>query len=269
MKTRRTLDVSPESKPIDPLIYADWVKTNLGVEITNRNERHYELVKNTIKNRFEESSFWIEFTNQLRSFHAEYEIERGYPLLQSPEQPLELITKPWTSFFEKTIRHNVIMNDKFPKSPKGGWILPDNWFSRIDDIVRTTIVVKYLDGVHFLVNKTRMLCVSPYKLRCDFEAKETGYYAVHMYIVQRLEVPKIDLGTEILPLSIEIQIRTQIQDVIRKLSHEYYEEKRSRTPILSQYGWQWDYESEEFIPYYLGHILDYVEGMIMEIRNRG
>lgn len=32
--------------------------------------------------------------------------------------------------------------------------------------------------------------------------------------------------------------------------------------------WQWDYESDEFIPNYLGHILHYIEGMIMEVRKR-
>ena len=32
--------------------------------------------------------------------------------------------------------------------------------------------------------------------------------------------------------------------------------------------WQWDYKSDEFSANYLGHILHYVEGMIVEIREK-
>ena len=32
--------------------------------------------------------------------------------------------------------------------------------------------------------------------------------------------------------------------------------------------WQWNYKSDEFAANYLGHILHYVEGMIIEIRDK-
>ena len=32
--------------------------------------------------------------------------------------------------------------------------------------------------------------------------------------------------------------------------------------------WAWKYEGEEFSPNYVGHLIHYVEGVIMEIRNR-
>ncbi len=32
--------------------------------------------------------------------------------------------------------------------------------------------------------------------------------------------------------------------------------------------WQWDYKCDEFLPNYLGHIIHYIEGMIMEVRDR-
>ncbi len=32
--------------------------------------------------------------------------------------------------------------------------------------------------------------------------------------------------------------------------------------------WQWDYKGDEFATNYLGHILHYVEGMIMDVRER-
>ena len=50
--------------------------------------------------------------------------------------------------------------------------------------------------------------------------------------------------------------------------HKYYEEKRGKVSLAVERVWQWDYESDEFIPNYLGHRLHYVEGMIMDIRER-
>ena len=32
--------------------------------------------------------------------------------------------------------------------------------------------------------------------------------------------------------------------------------------------WQWDYKSDEFTANYLGHILHYVEGRIVELRDK-
>ena len=78
---------------------------------------------------------------------------------------------------------------------------------------------------------------------------------------------KYGWDTERVDVSIEIQITTQLQEVIRKLLHKYYEDRRKRI-IEEDIKWQWNYKSDEFIANYLGHILHYVEGMIMEIREK-
>ncbi|GAI51334.1 unnamed protein product [marine sediment metagenome] len=49
--------------------------------------------------------------------------------------------------------------------------------------------------------------------------------------------------------------------------HKYYEETRKRLE-KEDIKWQWNYKSDEFVANYLGHILHYVEGMIMEIREK-
>ncbi len=59
---------------------------------------------------------------------------------------------------------------------------------------------------------------------------------------------------------------TQLQEVIRRLLHTYYEDKRQSKK--EQTKWQWNYNSDEFSANYLGHILHYVEGMIMEVREK-
>ena len=74
--------------------------------------------------------------------------------------------------------------------------------------------------------------------------------------------------TERIDVSIELQITTQLQEVIRKLLHSYYENVRKRAGEREDVKWQWNYKSEEFAANYLGHILHYIEGMIMEVRER-
>lgn len=99
----------------------------------------------------------------------------------------------------------------------------------------------------------------------SFEARDEGYYALHIYAVKEFEIPKLDWNTEKKNISIEFQITTQLQDVIGNLTHWHYERRRMGTKSREK-KWQWDYKSEEFTTNYLGHILHYVEGMIMEVR---
>ncbi len=124
-----------------------------------------------------------------------------------------------------------------------------------------------MDGVQFLAD--RMASVwEMHGARCSvfLEARQEGYYAAHVYGRQEFVVPKVSLGTEQINVTAEIQITTQLQEVIRRLLHRYYEERR-RAPA-KQVKWQWDHSSDEFVANYLGHILHYVEGMIMEIREK-
>lgn len=247
--------------------YKKWLKDEHHVEIT---DKYYEEAANTIKGIFQESSLWKAF-NHNRSYYSDtFFIEsRGYSLWSNASETVELKTKPYDSFLLKTYRRNILDNQKWPKQPRGGWILPDNWYSKINDIVRTSVVVRYLDGVEFVARHFKSLC-DKNKAKCNihFEAKEEGYYAAHMYVTSKFEVPKMGLGTEFIEVSIEIQITTQLQEVILKLLHEYYEERRKQEKLKENIKWQWDYKSDEFATNYLGHILHYIEGMIMERRDK-
>ncbi|KKK63816.1 hypothetical protein LCGC14_2990500, partial [marine sediment metagenome] len=46
-----------------------------------------------------------------------------------------------------------------------------------------------------------------------------------------------------------------------------YDQRRAERPT-SNVKWQWDYRSDEFAANYLGHILHYVEGMIIDVRDK-
>lgn len=128
-------------------------------------------------------------------------------------------------------------NGNWPDEPGDDWITPGNWYTKVNDIVRTLIIVKYLDGVDFVQDKIKSLCdYHVQKCRVYFEAREEGYYTAHLYTKRSFNIPKITWDTEEVNISIEIQITTQLQEVIRKLLHKYYE---NRTETVKKENTKW------------------------------
>ena len=159
-------------------------------------------------------------------------------------------------------------NQNWPSAPQSGWLKPCQWFSRVDDLIRTTLVVKYLDGIDFIVDRLGKSAEKhDLKHRTHFEARDEGYYAAHFYVYYDLSIPTLDWDSTTARIALEIQVTTQLQEVIRRLLHSYYRDKRS-SKLSQDRPWQWQYRSEEFAANYLGHILHYLEGMIVEIREK-
>lgn len=258
-----------ETKPENIDEYKDWLKRKHDVIIDDSIPIYYDSVTMKIKNDFELSLFWTELLKNLNEYSQEYALRsQGYKLLLSIEPPPVLLIKPFDSFFLKTYRKNVLENNLYPDEPINGWILPNNWYTKITDIVRTMFVVKYLDGVEFFIEKIRELGeIYDKKCNISLEAREEGYYAAHINIIDTFEIPKRNWDTEKIQSIIEIKITTQLQEAIMKMLHNYYEERRKRLK-KEDIMWQWNYRSDEFSTNYLGHILHYIEGMIMEIREK-
>lgn len=249
--------------------YEGWLKQELGHRIDHRIKGRYESVVLLVRSQFEQMEFWKCLKTELAECDASYRLQtKGYPLLMAKPEELSLDIKGFDSFFLKTARKNTFENRNWPSEPPRGWITPENWFSKINDIVRTTIVVKYLDGVETLVNRLRQVCDrTDLNFEVEWEASEEGYYAAHIYLEKEYNIPTLEFDSEKVSIKVEIQVTTQLQEAIRRLTHKYYEERRKKIKPLDT-KWQWDYESDEFIPNYLGHILHYVEGMIMEVIKR-
>lgn len=253
-------------KPKNITEYKAWIKKTHRVEISARSKRYYDTVTSKAAADFRDSDFWQAVASNLYKINQMYYLTTNYYLLIGNTLP-ELQMKPFDSFLLKTFRQNVLNNSNWPDPPDFGWLLPENWFSRINDAVRTYFVVKYLDGVEFLAEQLAQLAkTAAYESRVDFEAKEEGYYAAHFYISFPCEIPKENWDTKAEVISVEIQITTQLQEVIRRLLHKYYEQRRTKRPT-PDVKWQWNYRSDEFAANYLGHILHYVEGMIMDVRD--
>ena len=254
------------TKPADIEEYRKWLKTKHNLEISHKEQRYYDTVTANLKVNFEKSVFWVSLVNNFAEFNDEYLLRTGFQLMRDTKAP-DILVKPFDSFLLKTYRKNILDNKNWPNEPANGWILPSNWLSRINDVVRTLIEVKYLDGVEFMVEKIKSTCDrSINKCTVFFEAREEGYYAAHLYVQQDAEIPRVNWDTERITFSAEIQITTQLQEVIRKLLHDYYEDRRKKSK--EDQKWQWNYKSDEFAANYLGHILHYVEGMILDIRDK-
>jgi hypothetical protein len=218
--------------------------------------------------RIQASGFWTAFTSRLRDNHDAYELDTGYPLLLPTSLTPELVIRPYDSFLLKTYRKNVSENRSWPNPPGGGWVLPSNWYGRINDVVRVLFVVKYLDGVQFLADRIAAVCGDQgYGCRRHLEAREEGYYAAHVSVDHEISVPMETWDTENIRTSLEIQITTQLQENIRQMLHTYYQERRAG-PSSQKVDWQWDYKSDAFLANYLGHVLRVVEGMVMDVRER-
>lgn len=243
-----------------------WLKERLDVELQSSHNIHYNNAIVQMKEQLDKSSFWRLLCRNLNEFNDEYYGEYGSDLLKEKKAPT-VFKKPFLSFIDKVYRENIIDNENFPGEPTSGWITPENWFSKINDILRTTIVVRYLDGIEYLGTRLEALCSKHSRLvdKCHYLARIDGYYAAHLYFSIEFEIPGMKWDTQRVNSSIEIQITTQVKEVIKDLLHPHYVRRRLKRSSEEDI-WQWQYDSPEFATNYLGHIIHYVEGMMVGIR---
>lgn len=252
-------------KPRDDEEFVKWMEEKFEVQ-NEQVKSNYESNTAKMLKEFQKHSLWTTLEKQLREWDIEYFSEYRVHLFAKPELP-EVISKPYDSLLNKAYRKDCLNNDSFPKEPQEGWICPNTWFDKIHDIIRTTFTVKYLDGVKFFDQKLSQLSdIMGCKYRCDYEAHDDGYYAAHAAIIVDMDIVGMDWKTLTKRIEVEIQITTELQEMVKRLLHKYYEDNRRRI-VPKDYKWQWDYDNEQFVPNYLGHIAHYLEGMIVEIRD--
>jgi hypothetical protein len=245
--------------------YQAWLRrTFRHVPGVREGQAYFDVVAASLKRQFESSPFWVELQRRLPDYDGAYFVETGLGLMSLPH-PGNVETKPWNSFLAKTYRRNVLHNSNFPDEPDGGWVLPTNWFAQTKDVLRTMFVVRYLDGVHELGSRIETLA-GELGLRTEstLEGTSAGYYAGHVVAFAKLDVPTTGWENVVTDVPIEIQVTTQVQEVIKGLLHRTYELQRMQAE--DNLEWQWDYDSRPFAAKYLGHILHYVEGRIMNVR---
>ena len=140
-------------KPTTVEQYKLWLHDQHNVDF-QRTATHYASVTLKIFADVEASPCWQALLAALNGMHQEYLVKTAYNLFVEGSLVPRLLTKPFDSFIVKTFRQNILDNQRWPDEPaETGWILPPCWFEQIDDIVRSLLVVKYLDGVTFAADQ--------------------------------------------------------------------------------------------------------------------
>lgn len=246
--------------------FKTWFESEFSYNSRNY-ENYYNVATQLLHKSFISSPFWESVKKELSNINDTYKRQKGYQLLTKVDPP-EIYIKSLDSLLIKAYRKNILNNPRFPEPPVDDWVTPNNWFTNINDVLRTTIVVKYLDGVEFLLQQLAQIAnIYSCKLDYSLEAREEGYYAAHGGL--KISLDLIDEKFQPSPriLNVEIQVTTELQEIIKTLLHKHYEKNR-KSIKPKNYKWQWDYQCDEFSSNYLGHIVHYVEGMIVEIRDK-
>lgn len=256
-----------QERPTDAQ-YKKWLEDNHGVRVDARLATYYNTVASSIRAAFVVP--WTELNRDFPRFSEQYLVAKSFFLFAAPLGiDIEIQTKSFDSFINKTYRKNVIENENWPEPPPKGWLLPDNWYSRVGDIARTRIVAKYLDGVSYLIECITTFCVAHgLGIEASYVVRDEGYYAAHIDLSLDTNIPAVDWDSIPVRAHMELQISTQLQDVIGSLTHQYYTTRRDVRKNSGAVQWQWQWDSDEFSANYLGHLLHYLEGMIMDVRER-
>jgi ppGpp synthetase/RelA/SpoT-type nucleotidyltranferase len=250
--------------------YCEWAIKEMGWDLGPSTRTYYQTVTAAMRDQVVASQLWLAFCERYKQIEDRYYGERkGHHLFQNPSPP-EWQTKSFESIVAKSFRVNKLANGSFPSEPPGGWVTPDSWLEQVGDIVRTRVVVKYLDGPEYLAQALREIATETgQSVRVEYKCREDGYYAAHVDLRYTLEIPERDWDTRKIGCSCELQITTQLQELVQSLMHRYYEDHRLAGPAgHDDMPWQWRYRNAEFSASYLGHVLHYLEGMIMGVRDK-
>jgi len=267
MKTRvATKGSTPAVRPSDAAAYLRWARDTHKIDF-DRNAGLYGVNINAAFTSVNESAAWPKLLEHLRDAEKGYKAKHSASLYFDKPK-LEIYKKSYTSVIDKTFRKNVVLNDNWPRPPKGGWVTPDTLYTAIDDLLRTTVVSQFFDGPKFLLESLKDLCrklgLSAYS---RVHNRTEGYYGHHLYIGFPVRLAATSGKTRAHTLNVEIQMTTVTQDLLRKLTHPYYSEERSSLPDPAGAPWQWENKTNKFRARYLSHTLHLLEALILDVRD--
>jgi hypothetical protein len=249
--------------------YLRWLDETLEVSNLDAQERLYGKVASEIADHFEKSAFWEQVLEKVKDVDVQYKLKNKHYLINGSDA-IKIKIKPWQSFLLKTYRKNILNNSNWPASPEEGWCTPETWFELIRDVARTSVIVKYIDGVPLILDGLREIATK-HALAHEAEliSRQDGYYSAHFVCSTDCNLTTVDWKSVTKHVSLEIQVTTQIKEVIKTLLHSFYEDKRGEISTIGKSkDVSWDYTSDEFKASYLGHMLHYVESMIIEVRDK-
>ena len=236
-------------------------------------ESSYKSAALNLLGKIQESNFWNTLLDNLQTWNYQYEQKNKVELFK--DKPT-LVHKPFKSFEEKIYRKcrdctkrkldcmktcKLVTNENFPI----------NFFGVFDDVIRTQIIVKYIDGVELLRNHVLDLKNSIDRIKIDsrYVSNKQGYYALHMYIKEKYPVLNQNYGTSIQKIQYEIQMTTEMKILVKNELHKYYESDRICIDDKKDSEfWAGAFDNYEFKLRHIGHMVHFIEVLLVEIRDK-
>lgn len=253
--------------------YTVWAKENIDFDVEDEQfKRRYNSNTRLIKSEIETSDSWEKFVETTNKISDEYKLNSGYRLFSSDNIIPDLFIKPFDSVIEKTYRINILNNRNFPEPPlvklskETGWVTEDNLYRSINDVIRGRMICRYMDGPeHFCTELEKILEQSTI---VDHHSMETdlGYYSWHFGIRFDRDIMKPSGEIKSEAIRLEVQISTQLQEIMSDLTHSFYESKRVGEE--SKIIWKWRPSEPKFQGVYFGHTLHMIEGMLVQLKNQ-
>lgn len=205
-------------------------------------------------------NYWRNVKQQLQSWKNEFRTLTGDSLLTERNLP-NFGSKSVKSIKGKLYREgrkdekykDEVFDEGTPPIPK------------INDLVRTRISCRYIDGVEFLSGKldtqASLLNLKPKR---DRIGRLEGYFAQHINFTVDVFYR---IGGQNIPATVicEIQIATQLSTIVWDTNHSIYE--RYRSSYENQEEWQWNPKDIRFIARQMGHTVHLVDGLLVQVRD--
>jgi ppGpp synthetase/RelA/SpoT-type nucleotidyltranferase len=203
--------------------------------------------------------FWKEAERRLEQWRTSYRLETDAALLARAGLR-QFDSKSAESIEDKLFRRCTTDKEYLQKAiEKSGPPIP-----QIEDLVRTRIPCRYIDGVDFLATKLFDLAaemhLAPERRR---KGSIEGYFAQHILLQQEVIYRSGGQGT-IAKIVCEIQIASDMATHMWEASHPLYEDVRGDR--ADPEDWQWKPTDPRFLSNQLGHMIHLADGLLVQLR---
>lgn len=205
---------------------------------------------------------WNEVKKKIPIWSNEFYAKTGGALLSLPDLP-DFRVKGVDRIREK-ICHRALSDPEYLDIGKA-WNACEPAIPAINDMVRTRVVCKFLDGVEFFASRLEEAAQQMgIKVSREREGKLQGYFAQHLVFEQNVFFRRGE-ANRAATISCEVQIATILATRIWDESHLTYEQSRTRAERSEE--WQWNPEDPRFIARQLGHMIHLADGLLVQLRN--
>ncbi|MBX4890653.1 hypothetical protein [Rhizobium bangladeshense] len=253
--------------------YLRWAKETINFDIGDDHfSRRYSSNARLIKGEVETSESWSRFIDASKDISEKYKSDSTFKLFSSEHFLPDLTIKPFHSVVEKTYRINVLDNKNFPEPPfikltsQREWVTEDNLYRSINDIVRGRMICRYMDGPEYFCLALNDVLSKLTVVDHHSMETELGYYSWHFGMRFDREIMKSNGEIRSEAVRIEVQISTQLQEIMNDLTHSFYENKRLGSKADGI--WKWRPGEPKFQGVYFGHTLHMIEGMLVQLKNQ-